>query len=267
MNRAALRSLRYGFPGLLVFAAVAFSVFPAYAQTDNRPGFWVTSSAEVHATPDQAIVYMMIRSSAPLSLDALTENSRKTEAVGQALDSMGLKGKYRFSADHFGPLRTGQTMPYGYPPQPQLIEVSKYIFVTFEAADISDPHFDQTVAGVIDQITKSGAVQADTQQQPVGTAANAIVYTVKNPEPSYLEATRQAADKAKSTAQETAKALGVTMKGIIDVRINRPLAPPGIVRQPNITNPLDELHLQYYSASKDGIVIQATVTAEYAIVQ
>ena len=267
MNRAALRPLRSDFLGLLVLAAILFSVLPAHGQVDQRPGFWVTTSAEVQLKPDQAIVYMMIRSSAPLTVDALADSNRKAEAIEQALGSMGLKGKFRFSTDHFGPVRVNQPPPYGYPPQPQLMEVSKYVFVTFEAADLSDPHFDQKVAAVIDQITKSGAVQADTQPQPMGIPANAIVYTVKNPEPAYLEATRQAADRAKSTAQETAKGLGVTTKGLIDVRINRPLGSAGIVRQPNLLNPLDELHLQYYSTSNDAIVIQATVTAEYAIQQ
>jgi len=258
-------SMRRDFRRLLILAAFAFVVFPAYGQTDQRSGFWVTSSAEVNAKPDQAIVYMMLRSSAPLTVDALAETNRKTETLKQALDSIGLAGKYRFSADHFGPVRVAQQMPYGYPPQPQLMEVSKYIFVTFEAADLSDPQFDQKVAAAIDQITKAGAVQADTQPQPVGTPANAIVYTIKNPEPAYLEASRQAAERAKSIAQETAKALGVTTKGIIDVRLNRILAPAGIIRAPNVLNPQDELRLQYYSTSKDTIVIQATVTAEYAI--
>jgi uncharacterized protein YggE len=265
MDRTALRPPRYGYSGFLLLAAIAFTVLPAHGQTDQRPGFWVTSSAEVQVKPDQAILYMMIRSSAPLTVDALTESNRKTETLKQALDSMGLKGKYRFSTVHFGPVRINQPMPYGYPPQPQPMEASEYVFVTFDAAELSDPQFDQKVAAVIDQITKSGAVQAETQPQPVGTAANAIVYTVKNPEPAYLEASRQAAERAKSTAQETAKALGVTTKGIIDVRINRPFAAGGIVRQSNVVNPLDELHLQYYSTSKDAIVIQATVTAEYAI--
>jgi uncharacterized protein YggE len=253
-------------PFTVLAATLAFLTLPAFAQNDQRPGFWVTTSAQVDVKPDEAILIMAIRSSAPASVDALSDSDRKMQAVAQVLDATGLEGKYRFSDNHFGTVRAT------FQPQPQfeqpstLMQTVRYIFVTFDGTEIADPGFEHKVAGIMDQLMKSGATQADMQPQGIGTSANSIIYTIKNPEPSFLEASRQAGQRAKATAEETARGLGVTTRGIIDVRVNRPFAQPP-VRGPNVLNPLDELHLEYYSPSKDSLVIQATITAEYAIAQ
>ena len=151
--------------------------------------------------------------------------------------------------------------------QPPLMEVSRYIFVTFEAVDMADPHFDQKVASAIDALTKSGAVQPDTQMQPVNLpSVGPLIYTVKNPEPALLEATRQAAERAKALAQETAQAMGVATKGIMDVRVTRPFGSQLVgPLNANALSPLNELHLQYSSYVKDDVTVQATVTTGYSI--
>lgn len=254
-------------PALAALAVLTCSVTIAHAQQadQQQPGFWATSSAEVHVKPDQAIVYMAIRSSSSTAMDALADCDHKMQIVEQALDGIGLKGKYRFSESHFGSIRVN------YPPQPYqsnqapLMEISRYIFVTFEAADMADPGFDQKLAGVIDVLCKSGAAQADAQNQPVNLpGAGSVIYTLKNPEPAFLDASRQAADRAKSLAQATAQGMGVTTKGILDVRIARPLVQP-IVGPNNALNPLNELHLAVSSYVNDDVTVQATVTAGYSI--
>ena len=146
------------------------------------------------------------------------------------------------------------------------MEVSRYIFVTFEAEDMANPQFPQKLAGVIDVLTKSGAVRPDTQAQPVNfPSAGPVIYTVKNPEPAFAEATRQAAERAKSLAQITAQGMGITAKEIMDVRITPGLLAAGRARTPNALNPLNELHLQFSSYVQDDVTIQATVTAGYSI--
>ena len=195
MNHTPISPIRGGglFAGLAVFTVLACSATLARAQADlQQPGFGVTSSAEVHAKPDQAILYMAIRCSASATIDALAECDHKMQVTQEALDGIDLKGKYRFSEDHFGLIRVTYP-PTPYPSnQPPLMEVSRYIFVTFEAADMADPHFAEKLAGTIDVLTKSGAVQPDAQTQPVNLpSAGPVIYTLKNPEPAFLEATRQ----------------------------------------------------------------------------
>jgi hypothetical protein len=57
---------------------------------------------------------------------------------------------------------------------------------------MADPHFAEKLAGTIDVLTKSGAVQPDARTQPVNLpSAGPVIYTLKNPEPAFLEATRQ----------------------------------------------------------------------------
>jgi uncharacterized protein YggE len=269
MNHAPIRHIRCGscFPVLVLCAVLAYSATIAYAQADQQqPGFWVTSSAELHVKPDQAIVYMAIRCSASATLDALADCDHKTQVIQEALDGINLKGKYRSSEDHFGSIRvTYPPAPYSSN-QPPLMEVSRYIFVTFEAADMANPQFAQKLAGVIDVLTKAGAVQPDTQGQPVNfPSPGPVIYTVKDPEPAFAEATRQAAERAKSLAQVTAQGMGITTKEIMDVRITRPFQQQVALGPTNILNPLNELHLQFSSYVQDDVTIQATVTAGYSI--
>ena len=108
MNHAPIRRIRCSrfFSVLVLFAVLACSATFAYAQADlQQPGFWVTSSAEVHVKPDQAIVYMAIRCSASSTLDALADCDHKTQLIQEALDGIDLKGKYRCSENHFGSIR------------------------------------------------------------------------------------------------------------------------------------------------------------------
>jgi uncharacterized protein YggE len=269
MNHAPVRPIRCSslFPAILVFVVLACSATFAHAQADQQePGFWVTSSAEVHAKPDQAILYMAVHCSASATVDALADCDQKMQAIQQALDGIDLKGKYRYSEDYFGSIRiTYPPTPYSSN-QPPLMGVSRYIFVTFEAPDMADPRFPQKLASAIDVLTKAGAVQPDTQIQPPNLpSAGPVIYTLKNPEPTFLEATRQAAEQAKSLAQETAKGMGVTTKGIIGVRITGPTGARLAILPNNTPNPLAELHLQYSSYVKNDVTVQATVTAEYSI--
>ncbi len=117
-------------------------------------------------------------------------------------------------------------------------------------------------------LTKSGAAAAGyAEHNPHLPSAGPVIYTLKNPEPAFLEATRQAAERARSLASKKRhRASESQTKGIIDVRITRPLVqqflgPPNT----NSLNPLNELHLQYSSYVKDDVTVQATVTAGYSI--
>ena len=89
-----------------------------------------------------------------------------------------------------------------------------------------------------------------------------MLFTVKNPGPALREAVREAAEQATRQAQEVAKNSGVKLGRILDARVNRPLEVP-LVRQqePEI---FSELHVQYYGASKDAVLVPATFAVEYS---
>jgi uncharacterized protein YggE len=253
----------------LLVAAISPTI--AFGQTNRTKihGFWVASSATVTVKPDEAVVFMIVRGSAPCAAEALAQNERVTQQVDQAIDRMGLKGKYRLSANHFssGGAPTLAFRPYDSRglQQPLSFEVKKYVFITFDESDLSNPAFDQILAATIDGLTRAGAQQPEmpprlTMAQM--TITGPVLFTVKDPRLPLLEAVRRATEHARALGQEVARNSGVKLAGIIDARVNRALeAPLPRQQEPNVP---DELHLQYYSTSKDGVAIPATFAVEYS---
>lgn len=252
--------------------AVAFSSTLAFAQAKRTRihGFWVAGSAEATVKADEAIVFMVIRSSAPVAADAISQNDVITQQVEQVLGRMGLAGKYKFSALHLGSGAAPALVPVFTPYNPRVpqhrpcgYEATKYVFVTFDESDLSNPLFDQELAGTIDGLTRAGAQQPEILSQAALTKSiGPVLFTVKDPGPALLEATRQAMDRARALGEEVAKNSGVKLTGIIDARVNRPLE-VSLPRQQEL-NVLDELHLQYYGTSKDSVRIPATFAVEYS---
>ncbi|MGA8220895.1 MAG: SIMPL domain-containing protein [Candidatus Acidiferrales bacterium] len=265
---------KYFRSGILLFVALCPAV--AFGQTPKTKirGFWVAGSASVSVKADEAIVFMVIRTSAMTAADALSRNDATSTQVEESLDKLGLSGKYRFSAPHFdsgatpalaiprapvfGPYnpRVFQRRPCGY-------EVTKYVFVTFDESDLSNPLFDQVLAGAIDGLASAGAQQPEISPQVAPSEKiGAVLFTVKDPGPAQLEAIHQAAERARALGEEVAKNSGVKITGILDARVNRPLE-VALPRQQELSV-LDELHLRYYATSRDAITIPATFAVEYS---
>jgi hypothetical protein len=270
MSRVSKEAARLGktFCMVILLAAVITPAI-AFGQTKRTKiqGFWVAGSAAVSVKPDEAIMFMVVRGTASAASEALAQNERITQQIEQAMEGMGLKGKYRFSANHFSPAGNPAMGFRPFDPrglqQPGSLTVTKYVFVTFDQADQSNPAFDQILAASIDGLTRAGAQQPEMSPQLAQMRITGpVLFTVKDPGPALLEAVRQATERARTLGQEVARNSGVKLAGIMDARVNRPLEVT-LPRQqePNI---VEELHLQYYSLSKDGVTIPATFAAEYS---
>jgi uncharacterized protein YggE len=260
---------------------VCAASFPLFASgQSNRTkihGFWVAGSSSVTVKADEAILFLVILGKGEDAAGALAENERITQQVEQALVGQGLKGKYRFTANEFisgGAISVGpaRLLPMGmaprlYYPRPELrsfcFEVRKYVIVTFTEKDLASEAFDQTLADAIDALTRAGARQPELPPQfSQFKFRGPVVFTVKDPAPALREAVREATDRASRMAQEVARNSGVKLGRILDARVNRPLEVPlGRQQEPEILN---ELHVQYWSASKDAVTIPATFAVEYS---
>ena len=263
---------------IAVFAAASFPLF-TFAQPNRTKihGFWVAGSSSVTVKADEAILFLAIPGTAEDAAGALAENDRITRQVEQALVGQGLKGKYRFTANQFisgaasgsgpAPVLPMLMAPRPYYPRPGLqpfcFEVRKYVIVTFAEKDLSSEAFDQILADAIDALTRAGARQPELPPQfSQFKIRGPVLFTVKDPGPALQEAVREATEQAARMAQEVARNSGVKLGRILDARVNRPLEVP-LARQQEI-GILDELHLQYYSGSKDAVTIPATFAVEYS---
>jgi uncharacterized protein YggE len=258
---------------MVMFLGAAFSPTAAFGQ-ENRTkihGFWVAGSASVTAKADEAIVFMVIRGSGRTAADAMAQNERISAQVEQAMGGLGLKGKYRFSANRFlpgGATPTGPGLrPYAFDPRgPERglgFEVTKYVFITFDEADLLSAAFDDRLAATIDGLAEAGAQQLQMPQQLAQLRITGpVLFTVKDPGPAMSEAVRQAEARALAMGREVARNSGKKLGKILDARVNRPLE-VGLPRLQE-ASVLEELRLQYYSTTKDGVTIPATFAVEYS---
>lgn len=210
MSRVSRKAVGFGKCfrlGILLVAAISPTITVGQPKRTKIHGFWVAGSAAVTVKPDEAFVFMVIRGSAPGASEALAENERLTRQVDQAIVGMGLEGKHRFTANRFSSGR-GSTLalrpfdPRGLQ-EPVAFEVRKYVFVTFDAADLSSPAFDQTLAATIDGLSRAGAQQPELPPQ-LGQMriAGPVLFSVKDSGPGLREAVRQAAERARAIGQE-----------------------------------------------------------------
>jgi hypothetical protein len=257
---------------VMLFAA---TFFPAIASGQEEHtklhGFWVAGSATVTVKADEAVAFRVVRGSGRTAAEALAQNERITGDVVRALERMGLNGKYRFSGNHYSsggaPALGLGVRPYAFDArgqqQPPGFEVTKYAFVTFDEADLANPAFDDRLAATLDGLAEAGAQQPEMAPQFAQLKITSpVLFTVKDPRPALFEALRQAEERAKSLGQEVARNSGVKLGKIIDARVNRPLevALPRL-QEPNV---LEELHLQYYSTTKEGVTFSSTFAVEYS---
>jgi uncharacterized protein YggE len=257
---------------MIVLFLVGISASTASGQTKRTKihGFWVAGSATVTVKADEALVVMMIRSSAPVLGESLVRNDQITQRVEQEMAHMGLEGKYRFSASHFN-AGTASLTPQSFNPyntlqprqRPCGYAVTKYVFVSFDESDLSNPLFDQVLAGAIDALVKAGAQRLESTPPSETTRPTGPVwFSVKDPAPAQSEAIRQAADRARTLGEEVAKNSKVKITGIIEARVNRPFQ-VRLPRQQEL-DVRDEQNLKYYGTSRDAVTIPATFVVEYS---
>lgn len=214
----------------------------------------------VVAKPDIAVVFMAVRSSAGIAADALVSNQKKEAEIEQRLRTMGLKEKFQFSGNRFGPSgppnygqpRTGVT---GF-------DVTEYVYVFLDVAGFqSMAQLEKRIGEVIDELTRAGASAVDTQVPRLGCQQSTctVAFAVKDASKYVQQATEEATRKARSSGQAIARSLNVEIAGLRSVHAGA----AQYYGQPQGSNPLDDLSFEFWSASAQSVPVSATVNMQF----
>jgi uncharacterized protein YggE len=221
----------------------------------------VSRGGEAFAKPDLGILLMTIRSSAPIAEEAVAENGRKAKAVESALAALGYAPQgYKITPVIFG--EAGG--PRFGPNQPEITayEASQFVYVFFEAADLSDvAHLTEKTAAVIEALRKAGAVPGHVAGPRLPQAQEGlIIYTVKDSEIYERQALRQAIGRARDAAQDIAAGMQVQITGLRNVTTGY----LGGNYLPRSGLPsLEGLPYRFYSTKSDEVEIHANATVDY----
>jgi uncharacterized protein YggE len=228
------------------------------AQENQMPAISVSASGKVSAKPDLAVVFLNIKSTAPLAADALSQNSKKVEEARSRLVTLGYKDdQVKFSGNRFAP--AGGGMFYGGQ-RPTGFDVYNFVFVYMDCPGLKDVNLlNGKVSTVLDEMGKVGASPNETPISRVSLGgASVVAFTVKDPSAYEKEAYVQAMDKARPIADDIARRMKVQITGIESVT--------SLVQgriQEQFANPLDEVPYQYFSSSMEEVPIRVSVTVRY----
>lgn len=229
------------------------------AQETQKPTISVSSTGKASAKPDLAVVFLSIKSTAPLAADALNQNTKKVEEAKSRLATLGYKeDKVKFSGNRFAP--AGGGMFYGGQ-RPTGFDVYNFVLVYIEGAELMDVNkLNSAVSTVLDEMGKVGASPNETPISRVSLGgASVVTFTVKDPSASEKEAYVQAMDKARPIADDIARRMKVQITGIDSVSSTA----QGRVQE-QFPNPLDELPYQYFSSSMEEVPIRVSLTIRYS---
>jgi len=245
---------------LIAFAAGGVLGTATPAESELKPVISVASTGRATAKPDLAIVFVSVRSSAPLAADALDQNKKKTQEVKTKLGSLGYKEtQVKFSGNRFAP--TGQGMYFAGGQRPTGFDVYNNIYVLLEGGDLKNiDEFNVKVGLLLDELSKLGATPV---QMPISSlsmgGASIVAFTVKDPSAQEKQAFADAMEKAKPIADEIARRMGVKITGVDSAN-----ASPLSAMMGGPANPLDELTYEYLSSSIDEVPIRTRVEVRYS---
>lgn len=229
------------------------------AQENQKPTISVSSTGKVSAKPDLAVVFLNIKSTAPLAADALSQNGKKVEEAKSRLATLGYKDEQvKFSGNRFAP--AGGGMFYGGQ-RPTGFDVYNFVFVYLNGPELKDVSLlNGRVSTVLDEMGKVGASPSETPISRVSLGgASVVAFTVKDPSAYEKEAYLQAMEKARPIADDIARRMKVQITGIDSV------TSVGQARiQEQFPNPLDELPYQYFSSSTEEVPIRVSLTVRYS---
>lgn len=228
------------------------------AQENQMPAISVSASGKASAKPDLAVVFLNIKSTAPLAADALSQNSKKVEEVKSRLATLGYKDdQVKFSGNRFAP--AGGGMFYGGQ-RPTGFDVYNFVFVYLDGTQLKDINLlNGKVSTVLDEMSKVGASPNETPISRVSLGgASVVAFTVKDPTAYEKEAYVQAMDKARPIADDIARRMKVQITGIESVTS---VAQGRIQEQ--FANPLDEVPYQYFSSSMEEVPIRVSLTVRF----
>jgi uncharacterized protein YggE len=229
------------------------------AQENQKPAISVSSTGKVSAKPDLAVVFLNIKSTAPLAADALSQNSKKVEEAKSRLATLGYKdNQVKFSGNRFAP--AGGGMFYGGQ-RPTGFDVYNFVFVYVDGPELKDVNLlNSRVSAVLDEMGKVGASPSETPISRISLGgASVVAFTVKDPSAYEKEAYVQAMEKARPIADDIARRMKVQITGIDSV------TSVGHARiQEQFPNPVDELPYQYFSSSTEEVPIRVSLTVRYS---
>lgn len=241
-----------------VFALLISStlVGVAQAQNSNEHLITVSSRASVQIRPDLGILVLVIRSSGPLAVDALTQEARKANDIRSILTSLG----YSPGSLKIGPVTFSRAGgPYYAANLPSItgIEASRLVYVFFEGPGLDNAaQMNQKIAAVIDALSKAGAT-TPTLRLPLQQQGAMVLYTVKNPAGGEAQSFQMAMKEDHERAEAIARQMHVQITGVHSVSaFIRPTLQP-------VFSQLQGLPYHYYSTESDEVQISQTVTVNY----
>ncbi len=180
-------------PGLILFAAVSCSL--AQAPPRLRPSIRTIGEATVTAKPDRVVIGLAVVTQAQTAEAAATQNAARLDAVLRELKSVaGAAAEIRTAGYSLDP-------NYRYPTAGGAPELVGY--TARNSVEVTTPEL--AAAGkILDAATRAGANSIDRLQ-----------FTLKDDQAARGQALREAAAKARASADAIASALGVKIAGVL----------------------------------------------------
>jgi uncharacterized protein len=183
------------------------SVPPAHA--DDRPAperrtITVTGHGEVTAAPDRAALSVAVETTAPAAADAAKDNARRSTAVSAAVQRLTGKDDTLTT--------TGYSLEprYDYPKRGETSEPRIVGYVARNQVAVETRKID-AVGELIDAAIRAGANRVESVQ-----------FTLSDRTDALRRALQQAGSQARVQADSIAKALGVTLKGVVSATTTSP---------------------------------------------
>ena len=225
----------------------------------------VSRSGQAFAKPDVGILAMTIRTPAPIAEEAVAENERKAKEAGQALATLGYAPGtgYQITSVTFGQVG-GNPMMYGPSESDSRgYQANQYVFVFFDAADLSDPtKLAAKSAAAMEALRKAGAVPGNTAsaRAPILSGGGMIIYAVKDSDEYEKQAVQEALGRDREAAQGIAKVMQVRITGLRSIRVGGLV---GTLLSQSGLPYLESLPYHFYSTKSDEIKIGANATVDY----
>lgn len=183
------------FRSTLLAATLALVPVAAAWADDDAGRISITGTASINAEPDIATVNAGVESTGPTARDALTANSKRMNAVFEAIRGLGIEDR-DVGTSNFHISQNWQHGPNGS--KPDGYRVSNQ--VTLRLRDVS------RVGAALDALTSAGVNQAGN-----------IQFEVENADELLDDARREAVAKARKRAELYAAAAGVELGKVVEI--------------------------------------------------
>ena len=248
---------------LLLFVLVCIGTLSLSAQqtqTNPKPTISVNAVGKASAKADIAIVFMTVRSTSPLAVDALDQNNKKVQDIKARLTALGYKDEQvKFSGNRFAP--TGERIYYAGGQRPTGFDAYNNVSIYLDPQLLNDvAQFNARVSSLLDELSKAGASPTNTPISNTSMGGSSVVaFSVKEPAPYERQALLQGLEKARSFADEIARRMKVQITGIESTFVS----PMDRSAMGGAMSPLDEVPYEYFSSSMDEVPIRVRVDVRY----